>query len=93
MEIYSQRDTPPGVLSFFSPASFLLTGKRRGPGNGRFLAAKATRQDEKTGVRSKNSMPDQAKHISSGFDAALYGLRNDVFNDGQPHRPDFSDSI
>src|SRR5215471_21491873 len=23
-------------------------------------------------------MPDQAKHISSGFDAALYGLRNDV---------------
>src|SRR6516225_7651340 len=23
-------------------------------------------------------MPDRAKHISSGFDAALYGLRNDV---------------
>ena len=23
-------------------------------------------------------MPDPAKHISSGFDAALYGLRNDV---------------
>jgi phosphate uptake regulator len=23
-------------------------------------------------------MPDQAKHISSGFDAALSGLRNDV---------------
>src|SRR6201987_3025726 len=23
-------------------------------------------------------MPDQAKHISSGFDAALYGIRNDV---------------
>ena len=29
--------------------------------------------------RSKiNAMPELAKHISSGFDAALYGLRNDV---------------
>jgi phosphate transport system protein len=26
----------------------------------------------------KNTMPDRAKHISTSFDAALYGLKNDV---------------
>ena len=29
-------------------------------------------------VKYTNTMPDRAKHISSSFDAALYGLKNDV---------------
>jgi len=38
-------------------------------------------------------MADRAKHISSSFDAALYGLKNDVFDDVQPYRSDFSDCV
>ena len=30
------------------------------------------------GVSSSNEMPEQARHIISSYDAALYGLRNDV---------------
>ena len=57
---------------------FVSSGKNAGQEKGRFLAAQATLQDEKTGVKYKNAMPERAKHISASFDAALYGLRNDV---------------
>ena len=32
----------------------------------------------KSVVRSSKRMPEQGKHISSSYDAALYGLKNDV---------------
>src|SRR5215469_7985486 len=41
----------------------------------RVLAACKT---EKMSLRYKNTMPDRGKHISTSFDAALYGLKNDV---------------
>jgi phosphate transport system protein len=38
----------------------------------------ATSRTGKAGVNSHNQMPEQDKHILSSYDAALYGLRNDI---------------
>jgi uncharacterized protein len=38
-------------IGCFGPASFCVFGEKRRPGKGRFLAAQATLQDEKTGVK------------------------------------------